>query len=135
MSFSAQAIKTFLKKGEVRKLFIEGLGWDGGRSTKDCNVGHDTYSLKEVAAKAGFKVWLCEMPGQKLPTREETKAVHRQLVKESYEHIIIFASKGSKSQAWLWVRREANKPISYKHHCLAWIKMVNPYPRSCARCC
>ena len=116
MSFSAQAIKTFLKKGEVRKLFIEGLGWDGGRSTKDCNVGHDTYSLKEVAAKAGFKVWLCEMPGQKLPTREETKAVHRQLVKESYEHIIIFASKGSKSQAWLWVRREANKPISYKHH-------------------
>ena len=116
MSFSAQAIKSFLKKGEIRKLFIEGLGWDGGKSTKDCKVGHDTNSLKEVAVKAGFKVWLCEMPGQKLPTREETKAVHRQLVKESYEHIIIFASKDSKSQAWLWVRREANKPISYKHH-------------------
>ena len=116
MSFSAQAIKSFLKKGEIRKLFIEGLGWDGGKSTKDCKVGHDTYSLKEVAAKAGFKVWLCEMPGQKLPTREETKTVHRQLVKESYEHIIIFASKDSKSQAWLWVRREVNKPISYKHH-------------------
>ena len=116
MSFNAKAIKTFLKKGEIRKLFIEGLGWDGGRSTKDCNVGHVTYSLKEVAVKAGFKVWLCEMPGQKLPTREETKAVHRQLVKESYEHIIIFSSKDSKSQAWLWVRREANKPISYKHH-------------------
>jgi hypothetical protein len=116
MSFSAQAIKSFLKKGEIRKLFIEGLGWDGGKSTKDCKVDDVTYGLKEVAVKAGFKVWLCEMPGQKLPTREETKAVHRQLVKESYEHIIIFASKDSKSQAWLWVRREANKPISYKHH-------------------
>ena len=116
MSFSAQAIKSFLKKGEIRKLFIEGLGWDGGKSTKDCKVDDVTYGLKEVAVKAGFKVWLCEMPGQKLPTREETKAVHRQLVKESYEHIIIFASKDFKSQAWLWVRREANKPISYKHH-------------------
>ena len=116
MSFSAQAIKSFLKKGEIRKLFIEGLGWDGGKSTKDCKVDDATYGLKEVAVKAGFKVWLCEMPGQKLPSREETKAVHRQLVKESYEHIIIFSSKDSKSQAWLWVRREANKPISYKHH-------------------
>lgn len=116
MSFSAQATKSFLKKGEIRKLFIEGLGWDGGKSTKDCKVDDVTYTLKEVAVKAGFKVWLCEMPGQKLPTREETKAVHRQLVKESYEHIIIFASNDSKSQAWLWVRREANKPISYKHH-------------------
>ena len=116
MSFSAQAIKSLLKKGEIRKLFIEGLGWDGGKSTKDCKVDDVTYGLKEVAAKAGFKVWLCEMPGRKLPSREETKAVHRQLVKESYEHIIIFSSKDSKSQAWLWVRREANKPICYKHH-------------------
>ena len=116
MSFSAQAIKSFLKKGEIRKLFIEGLGWDGGKSTKDCKVDEVTYGLKEVAVKAGFKVWLCEMTGQRLPSREQMKAVHRQLVKESYEHIIIFSSKDSKSQAWLWVRREANKPISYKHH-------------------
>jgi len=116
MSFSAQAIKSFLKKGQIRKLFIEGLGWDGGKSTKDCKVDEVTYGLKEVAVKAGFKVWLCEMTGQRLPSREQMKAVHRQLVKESYEHIIIFSSKDSKSQAWLWVRREANKPISYKHH-------------------
>ena len=90
MSFSAQAIKSFLKKGEIRKLFIEGLGWDGGKSTKDCKVDEVTYGLKEVAVKAGFKVWLCEMTGQRLPSREQMKAVHRQLVKESYEHIIIF---------------------------------------------
>ena len=63
MSFSAQAIKSFLKKGEIRKLFIEGLGWDGGTSTKDCKVDEVTYGLKEVAVKAGFKVWLCEMTG------------------------------------------------------------------------
>jgi len=116
MSFNSQAIKAFLKKGEIKKLFIEGLGWDAGRANKDCEVQGATYSLKVVASKAGFKVWHCELPGQKLPSREETKAVHKQLVKESYEHIIIFSSKDSESQAWLWVRREANKPISYKHH-------------------
>jgi hypothetical protein len=116
MSFNSQAIKAFLKKGEIKKLFIEGLGWDAGQAAKDCEVQGTTYSLKVVASKAGFKVWHCELPGQRLPSRDEMKAVHRQLVKESYEHIIIFSSKDSKSQAWLWVRREANKPISYKHH-------------------
>ena len=116
MSFNAQSIKSFLKKGEIRKLFIEGLGWDVGKGSKECRVDDVSYDLREVAAKAGFKVWLCEMPGQHHPSREDTKAVHRQLVKESYEHIIIFTAKESKSQAWLWVRREANKPISYKHH-------------------
>jgi hypothetical protein len=116
MSFNSQAIKAFLKKGEIKKLFIEGLGWDAGQAAKDCEVQGTTYSLKVVASKAGFKVWHCELPGQSLPSRDEMKTVHRQLVKESYEHIIIFSSKDSKSQAWLWVRREANKPISYKHH-------------------
>ena len=116
MSFNSQAIKAFLKKGEIKKLFIEGLGWDAGQAAKDCEVQGTTYSLKVVASKAGFKVWHCELPGQNLPSRDEMKTVHRQLVKESYEHIIIFSSKDSKSQAWLWVRREANKPISYKHH-------------------
>jgi hypothetical protein len=116
MSFNPQAIKAFLKKGEIKKLFIEGLGWDVGQATKDCEVKGTVYSLRLVAAKAGFKVWHCEMPTQRLPSREETKAVHRQLVKESYEHIIIFSSKDSKTQSWLWVRREVNKPISFKHH-------------------
>jgi hypothetical protein len=116
MSFNSQLTKSFLKKGEIRKLFIEGLGWEGGTASKECRVGGNSYQLKEVAQKAGFRVWLCNLPGLKLPPREETKGVHHQLVKESYEHIIIFSSNNSKSQAWLWVRREANKPISYKHH-------------------
>jgi len=116
MSFNSQLTKSFLKKGEIRKLFIEGLGWEGGTASKECRVGDNSYQLKVVAQKAGFKVWLCNLPSLKLPPREETKAVHHQLVKESYEHIIIFSSNNSKSQAWLWVRREANKPISYKHH-------------------
>ena len=116
MSFNPQSIKTLLKKGELRKLFIEELGWDGGKTTKECNVDGNTYQLIEVAQKAGFKVWLCNLPSSKLPQREETKKVHSQLVKESFEHIIIFLSNDSKSQSWLWVRRETNKPISYKYH-------------------
>lgn len=116
MPFNAQAIKSFLKKGEIRKIFIEELGWDAGKGSKDCRVGDVSYALKEVAVKAGFKVWLCELTGQQLPSREETKVVHRQLVKESYEHIIVFLAKDSNSQAWLWVKRQANKPISYKYH-------------------
>lgn len=116
MTFNSQAIKAYLKKGEIKKLFIEGLGWDTGQAAKDCEVEGTVYSLTVVASKAGFKVWHCELPGQRLPSRDEMKTVHRQLVKESYEHIIIFSSKDKKSQGWLWVRREANKPISYKHH-------------------
>ena len=85
MSFNPQSIKTLLKKGELRKLFIEELGWDGGKTTKECNVDGNTYQLIEVAQKAGFKVWLCNLPSSKLPQREETKKVHSQLVKESFE--------------------------------------------------
>ena len=116
MPFNSQSVKSLLKKGEIKKLFIEELGWDGGKTSKECNVGSNSYQLNEIAQKAGFKVWLCGLTSSKLPQREEIKLVHRQLVKESFEHIIIFLSNDAKSQSWLWVRRDANKPISYKHH-------------------
>ena len=116
MPFNSQSVKSLLKKGEIKKLFIEELGWDGGKTSKECKIGSNSYQLNEIAQKAGFKVWLCGLTSSKLPQREEIKLVHRQLVKESYEHIIIFLSNDAKSQSWLWVRRDANKPISYKHH-------------------
>jgi len=116
MSFNEKTVKAHLRKGEIRKLFIEELGWDSGKATKECKVAQNTYQLKEAARKAGFRVWVCELPSAKLPSREDTKSVHRQLVKESYEHIIVFLTSDKKSQIWLWVRREPNKQVSFKHH-------------------
>ena len=109
-----QHIQQLLKSFAFRKLFVEELGWDNlGGAPRPVDVNGYVYSLRPLVEKRGFKVYTCGPDANGgLPDSAAMHAIERELTRDAYEHLIIYADAAQTSQAWQWVRREAGKPTA-----------------------
>jgi hypothetical protein len=109
--------RNLLVKGELRKLFIESLGWDNASVTLKVNLADSTYTLHALAQKRGMVAFHCPAPaGQRLPDYGNRRKIEHDVAKSAHEHLIVFTDAHSETQIWQWVKREPGMPIACREH-------------------
>ncbi len=111
MSFSPARVKHLLQNFELRKLFIEELGWNHANSTLVAAADEQTFSFSPIAEKCGLQVFECAIPiNEEFPDRATRVKLERQVAKSAFEHLLIFTDEQRNRQVWQWVRREPGRP-------------------------
>jgi len=116
MSFNLQHARPLLQACNLPKLFVEELGWEPCRKTLTLRVSEKDFIFKALAEKRGFTAWLCESPDGGLPDHATRLKLDRKLSETSFEHLIVFVTQDRSRQSWVWVRREAGKPLAARTH-------------------
>ena len=96
----------YLKEFDLPTLFRELLGWDKFAGELKKNIDGVEYILNGVSEKRGFAVLQCNQ----IPNYGVRLKIDKQVAKDHFEHLIIFADKPNGRQVWQWTRRERGKP-------------------------
>jgi hypothetical protein len=117
MAFDLSRARVCLQRFDLKKLFIEEMGWDHHSQTLSVNVDGQTYLLSAVAQKRGMVVFLCKLTDdRKLPDYSTRRKIERQVTRSVHEHLLIFIDSSQSSQLWQWVKREPGKPTACREH-------------------
>ena len=118
MPASVEDLRPRLQAFDFRSLFVEGLGWDHYRAEPlAVQVNDRDYTLKPIAEKAGFAVYECDSSvDDDVPQYPIRRKIETEVAKRTFEHLIIFADPGHKTQVWQWVRRESGKPTACREY-------------------
>lgn len=117
MPINRENARHLLKNADLRRLFIEELGWDHHHATLEVSLGNRTYTLTALAHKRGMVAFHCPSPaGELLPDHAERRKIEQYVAKMVHEHLIIFTDAEGAHQVWQWVRREPGKPIACREH-------------------
>ena len=92
---------------------MEGLGWNHYQAEPlSVPIDGRDYLLRPVAEKANVVVYACDSSqDNNVPsvTRSGARSSGKS-PKRAFEHLIVFADPGGKTQVWQWVGRESGKP-------------------------
>jgi hypothetical protein len=117
MSLNKERARQLLATGDLRKLFIDELGWDHHAATLEVALPDGVYSLEALAQKRGMVAYLCPTPaGKRLPDYAQRRKIEHLVTKSAHEHLIVFLDAASQTQIWQWVKREAGKPAACREH-------------------
>ncbi|MDZ4797624.1 MAG: hypothetical protein SGI92_05640 [Bryobacteraceae bacterium] len=108
--------RPLLQSTDLPKLFVEALGWEPCRQQLTLRAGESDYTFTALAEKRGFRAWLCEAPDGGLPDHAIRLKLDRKLSETSFEHLVVFVTRDRSRQSWVWVRREAGKPLAARTH-------------------
>ncbi len=111
MAADTRHIQRYLTTCNFKALFLEELGWDILKEAAlAISVDGQTYLLRPLVEKRGFKVYTCSMDAQgHMPNSATMRQIERELTKHAYEHLIIYVDAAQQSQVWQWVKREPGK--------------------------
>ncbi|MBI3340151.1 MAG: Eco57I restriction-modification methylase domain-containing protein [Chloroflexi bacterium] len=117
MPFSIIQTRRDLQAFDLKKLFIEKMGWDLAKQTSEIQVDGQHFQLTMVAQKRGLAAFVCSpMPDGSIPDSSLRAKIETQVRKLAHEHLIIFTNGDKTTQKWQWVRREPNKPIARREY-------------------
>jgi len=117
MSFNMAEARKDLQTFDLKKLFIEKMGWDLAKQTHEVQVNGEYFQLMMVAQKRGLAVFVCSPQANgTIPDSALRYKIETQVRKLAHEHLIIFTNKDRTIQKWQWVRREPNKPIARREY-------------------
>lgn len=107
-----------LRHFNLRKLFVEELGWDHHDDTHTVEVSRQSYVLTSIAEKQGMVAWQWtpSAQNQRMPDRATRERIDREVSKAAHEHLLVFADKRNGVQHWQWIRREAGRPARMRGH-------------------
>ncbi len=116
MNISQREILQALQNFDFETLFIDTLGWDNAKDgTLTIQVDGQAYRLRSLAEKKGIKVYFCYPNAEgAIPDDARIRRIDLALTKLACEHITIHINKAHTIQVWLWVKRDANKPLGYR---------------------
>ena len=106
-------LKELIRAGEIRKIFIEHLGWDSGGGGGGFSIAADfagqNYELAvEIAAqKRGFV--LCRANCESMPPKSARQKLERQLSRLHYEHLLVLQDNAG-GQIWTAAIKRPDKP-------------------------
>lgn len=117
-SLHRDRVTDLLRHFNLRKLFVEELGWDHHDDTCTVEVSHQTYVLTSIAEKRGMVAWewIPSAQNQHIPDRAARERIDREVSKVTHEHILVFADKQNGVQHWQWIRRQAGRPVRMREH-------------------
>lgn len=117
MLINRENARRLLKKADLRRLFIDELGWDHHHATLEVSLGNRNYTLTALAHKRGMVAFHCPSPaGERLSDHAERRKIEQYVAKTVHEHLIIFTDAEGAHQVWQWVRREPGKPLACREH-------------------
>lgn len=113
MTSDRESIRRLIKEFELRKLFIEELGWDRLATKLVIPLNGADYRFEPVAQKRGFVVYEHKADSaDSIPCRKTRLKLEHELTKLHHEHLIVFTDATSTTQRWQWVRRESGMPTA-----------------------
>lgn len=110
MSLTKQQFARYIKDFNFKELFND-MGWDNDNTNQPIVVDNQTFQLKGIAEKRGFKILLCS-PDDKgmIPDYKTRKLIESKLTKLFQEHLIIYCDAKKQEQVWQVAVRQAGKP-------------------------
>lgn len=103
------AVEQAVAERDLRRLFLQELGWDLHRQTVAAMVEDEEFVLDAVAEKRGVVVFENRLPKGGLPRQSIRRQIEGQVAKAVREHLIIFTEEDG-DQVWQWTKRELGKP-------------------------
>lgn len=117
MPFNIADARINLQSFDLKKLFIEKMGWDIAKQSIEIAVNGEYFQLTMVAQKRGLAAFVCSpMTDCSIPDSALRNKIETQARKYSHEHLIVFTNKDKTIQKWQWVRREHGKPIARREY-------------------
>jgi hypothetical protein len=111
MALNKKEFSQYIREFNFRELFNE-MGWNKDKTSEPITVDNITFLLKSVAQKSGFKILVCEpTPDGNIPDYKVRKKIETKVTKLFQEHLIIFINRSKTQQIWLYVVRQAGKPV------------------------
>lgn len=114
MSLDSKRTRQLLNEFELKKLFIEELGWDRLSTGFPVTADGVVYRLLPIAEKRGVQILECST--DEIPAYALRQKIDRQVRKLAHEHLIIFTDTAKTVQVWQWVGREKGQPAAYREY-------------------
>lgn len=110
-------IVTYLRKGELRHLFIEHLGWDRANGQLAIELGDQPMALEQIAQKRGFLVVRLITDRIRGQTKRFIRDVQARVSRHSHEHLLIVQTERTDVQVWAWAYRDSsNGRLRHRFH-------------------
>ena len=117
MGFCRARARQLLADGDLRRLFIDALGWDHYTTPVDITIDGSFLTLSALAHKRGMVAYRYTTPSaQPLPNYALRRKIEHQVAKAVHEHLIIFTDAANHTQIWQWVKHEPGKPAACREH-------------------
>lgn len=118
-SLTAGTLRRYLEAQDIRRLFIEELGWDRADGAAKTLVELDGRSivLEPIVQKLGVPLFIHHtLAGASFPSYPERRRIEAALAKRQAEHLLVFIDDATKAQVWQWVKREPGRPAQIREH-------------------
>lgn len=111
MAASKQQFIQLLKSNDLKKLFVQLLGWDNDRLTFTEKLNEEVFACECIVEKSGFKIVVVKpKTGNGIPVYAIRKRLGNAITKRFRENLIIFTGTTSEKQVWHYTIRKAGKP-------------------------
>jgi tRNA1(Val) A37 N6-methylase TrmN6 len=116
MPFKIAEARKELQVFDLKKLFIEHLGWDNPGADITIRFNGQPLKLKAIAQKRGLGAFTVPPINGKIPDYATRRKIEVEVRKIVAEHILIFTSADGNTLRWQWVRREHGKPTTAREY-------------------
>jgi hypothetical protein len=116
MAFRIAEARRELQSFDLKKLFIEQMGWDNPDADITIRLNGQGLKLKAIAQKRGLGAYVVPPIEGKIPDYATRRRIEAEVRKIKQEHILIFTSADGTTLRWQWVRREPNKPTTAREY-------------------
>ena len=118
MAIDFKRARTLLKQLDLQRLFVEELNWaNPTRSSIAVATSTGEFRLNPLAEQGGMVIFRMDSDaGKPLPDRKTRLAIHKQLLPQAQEHIIVFVNEPGTATIWMWVEREGGKRKGVHEH-------------------
>lgn len=110
MTLNKQQFARYIKQFNFHELFND-MGWNNDKTVQPIIVDDETFTLRSVAVKSGFKILVCDPDHNgAIPDYNRRKKIETKITKLFQEHLIIFTDAKKQEQVWQLVMRQSGKP-------------------------
>jgi len=109
--------RALLQQFDFKTLFIEALGWAraGGRPDT-ITAGGVAFHCRPIAQLAGALVYEATTPAGDIPDAKTRAALHAEIEKRHFEHLLIFIDGARQQSLWSWVKHDGGKRFPRSHY-------------------
>ncbi|MBK8698183.1 MAG: hypothetical protein IPN29_00850 [Saprospiraceae bacterium] len=111
MAVSKEQFLQLFKTADLKKLFVQVLGWDSDKYSFSEKLNEEAFTCECIAEKSGFKIVLVKpASGKEVPVYAIRKKVSNAVTKRFRENLIVFVSNTGNKQVWHYTIRKSGKP-------------------------
>ncbi len=116
MPFRVAEARKELQAFDLKKLFIEQMGWDNPGADITVRFNGQSLKLKAIAQKRGLGAFVVPPIEEKIPDYASRRKIEVEVRKIIQEHVLIFTNADGSTLRWQWVHREPNKPTTAREY-------------------